>query len=124
MDCLSVGTKILLLNGYTPIENIVEGDQIISDDFSIKTITKIYRYKYTGKMYVVPVNYYQDKPFEPFLLTRFHRFKTANKWKIPKKHLLPIKVTNHLIYNLEIHDNHNFIANGIIVESFKGKNIL
>jgi len=122
--CLGKGVKILTVGGYRVIEDIKEGEEIITDDYKIVKVTKIGRFKYTGILYTLPKEYHKSRPFEEMKISRTHKYRISGKWRIPKKHLAEYKVENEMIYHLEVEGNKNMIANGIVVESWKENKIL
>lgn len=117
--CLGEGTLILTNNGYVPVEQLKEGDQIISDDYQLVPIKKVGQFKYSGKLYTIPKGYHKDRPYDDLVVSKNHKYRINGHWRSPKKYFVGNKVTDKFIYHVELEDNtKNLVANGMVVESW------
>ena len=135
--CFTAGTLVKTINGYENIENIKEGDLVLSYNFD----TNKQEYRLVTKKYIHDDNnedlyeiYYDDGVIEvtsghPIYVNNVINIKKVKDLKVGdyllgsdgKKHI----VTNikhyrseELVYNIQVENNNNYyVGNGILVDS-------
>jgi uncharacterized delta-60 repeat protein len=123
--CFHKGTQILTQNGYKPVENIQNGDLLITASGKITTVRKVISFIGTEKhcpLYVLPKNSIgHNVPLTDLYMSEGHAFRYKGNWchmkcsSIAKK----VKANNIEYYNIAV-DNYimdTLIANGVEVES-------
>jgi len=122
--CLLKGTKILTPLGYRLIEDLKEGDEVITSTFAIKKIIKIYNIDIEpnedSNPYLIPKNTFNC--IENLYLSKNHCIEIDNFFIPPVnlKNIKQISLNNTIVYyNLSIaaYLTDSIIANGVKVET-------
>jgi hypothetical protein len=132
MPCFLPKTKILMANNnYKNIENIKINERVMSFNEETKKsepkkVTEIYIHKYNGK-YLLINNKLKVTPDHRIFINgewdRIDKAKVGDKLKGVDKELVIYSIKSfdidYYVYNLEIEDNKNYYAEGILVHNIK-----
>lgn len=130
--CLTESCKVLTKSGYKNVGDIKVGDKLLTDKNKESVVKRIYKEtkKVTEetKPYMVPKNYYgENKPNRDIFISGNHMIKNARKnlW-YRTKNVFEQKWESEEVtyYNFELENymEDNMIVNGVIMESWDGKN--
>jgi hypothetical protein len=130
--CLTESCKVLTKLGYKNVGDIKVGDKLLTDKNKESVVKRIYKEikKVTEetKPYMVPKNYYgENKPNRDIFISGNHMIKNARKnlW-YRTKNVFEQKWKSEEVtyYNFELENylEDNMIVNGVIMESWDGKN--
>lgn len=77
MNCFVAGTKVITKRGLINIENVVIGDEVITEDNTWQTVNNIMSHEYDGDLYKIDaVGLYNS-----IICSPNHKFLTQNGWK-------------------------------------------
>ena len=131
IPCLTKNCNVLTIKGYKNIEKITKEDIIITSKNEERKIKSIFIKKVlldeNTKPYLIPKGYYNIKmPLLDTSISKNHLYYNGKKWIKPLKTGLKRVWTEEYItyYNLELEDykRDKLIVNGIIMDSWDGKN--
>lgn len=124
VECLNGETQILTEKGYKEIKGLMEGDVVIVGINEVERIKKVHVMKHRGHLYKIPKGIFGNGiPNTDVLITGNHKFKYRNRWYKPKKYFNKVFFDEEMVlYHIELNNvSKNFIANGIVVESYHPK---
>ena len=129
LPCLTYDTLILTPKGYIPINQLKNGDLVVTDDNREVPISNIFKTIVKGTKstypYIIPKNSITENyPLEDIKLSGGHLIKYRDKWIIPSTNKIFKQDTSKKIINyyhiklLNYETDNLIINNGTIVESF------
>lgn len=89
-NCFVAGVKVLCKRGLINIEDIVIGDEVLSDDGNFHKVNDIMHRDYSGDLYKIISN---TSLYDPIICTPNHKFLTNHGWKRADR-ILPVGATN------------------------------
>lgn len=109
-NCFVAGTKVLTTKGLVNIEEVNEGDFVLSDDGEYHKVVATMERDYSGDLY----KFDSIEIYEPIICTPNHKFLTNNGWKRADRILAPHSKQIHSCDKLKIARDKNkvFSHNG------------
>jgi len=134
IKCFLEGTSILMGDfGYKNIEDIKEGDEVLSYDFDtvvVKEVTKVLVHPKSDKSYLFINNkikvtpnhrFYLNGDFKPIGEAKIGDLMLDfNKDGVEVKSIVEVNTEEYFdVYNIEVEDTHNYFAEGYLVHNIK-----
>lgn len=143
-NCFIAGTKITTRRGMINIEDVVRGDEVLTEDRSWQKVNETMRRKYRGDLLQI---YYHDGNNNPVSITCTpnHQFAVdGEQWKradelksaengawdylicesgrgldcaVPVERVRRLINQDTIVYNLSVETNHTYVANGVVVHN-------
>lgn len=132
-NCFLPGTQVLTEDGYKNIEDILEGERVLSDDGLFHRVNKTMSRKYSGDIYKLSNCGFKNGIY----CTPNHKFLTEAGWKAAEHLVIGqdkiqvggseqyVELSNveimadyvGFVHNLSVEDTHNYVVEGVVAHN-------